>query len=150
MWSTIVRSAFALALVASLAGCGSGPGSRASASATPPALTSFQKAILDTIDRVTADAKLLRAELGHADKKKAAVRDAADLRSAVVAGRAWLAANSLPPCLASLAKPWRQLLDQADHALVVATRKTKPSLDELKALPAAAQRLGAAWDALSC
>jgi hypothetical protein len=147
---SMLRSALALALMASLAACGSGPGTGGSPSSTAPALTSFQKAILDTIDRVTADAKLLRAELGHAAKKKAAARDAADLRSAIAAGRAWLAANSLPPCLASLAKPWRQLLDQADHALVVGTRKTKPSLDELKALPAAAQRLGAAWDALSC
>jgi hypothetical protein len=134
----------------SLAACGAGAGSGPSPSSTPPALTSFQKALLDTLDRVEADAKLLRGELGVSAKKKAAARDVKDLQQAIAAGRAWLAANTLPPCLASLTKPWRQLLDQAEQALAAATRKTKPSMDELKKLPAAAQRLGAAWDSLSC
>ena len=149
VWSSVLRNCvFVLAVLVSLAACGAGSGS--SPSSTPPALSAFQKALLDTLDRVEADAKLLRAELGVSDKKKAAARDVKDLQSAIAAGRAWLAANSLPPCLASLAKPWRLLLDQADHALAAATRKNKSSMDELNKLPAAAQKLGAAWDSLSC
>ena len=149
MWFSVLRyCVLGLAVAVSLAACG--PGSGSSRSSTPPALTSFQKALLDTLDRVETDANHLRLELGHSDRKKAAALHVSDLKAAIAAGRAWLAANKPPPCLASLAKPWRLLLDQADHALAAATRKSNPSMAELKKLPAAAQKLGTTWESLSC